>query len=291
MSENIKRNKQCKFTIKQEEEIIKKYQGGNSQRTLGEEYECSPSTIKNILKEYNVKSRSLSEARRNFLEYTLNENIFEEIDHPDKAYWLGVMYSDGYISKANKYTNYIGISIAEKDKEWLEKFKLFLNYNGNIKHYKVGEAGYKPNSPYVRLQIGNNKIVSDLEKLGVVEHKSKKIDKLPNIDFLDDFIRGYIDGDGSLLKRLPTFQISGNKNFLLSIANYFQLPYNLYTDKSIFSLKYNATPSRYLEKRLYKDANYFLQRKYDIAKRSFNSPLTLEEVMENSEYQGKPLEL
>ena len=46
----------------------------------------------------------------------------------------------------------------------------------------------------------------------------------------------------------------------------------------------------YLEKRLYANANYYLKRKYDIASRSFNSPLTLEDVKENSEYQGKPLE-
>ena len=35
---------------------------------------------------------------------------------------------------------------------------------------------------------------------------------------------------------------------------------------------------------------YYLERKYEIAKRSFNSPITLEDVMKNSEYQGKPLE-
>ena len=64
----------------------------------------------------------------------------------------------------------------------------------------------------------------------------------------------------------------------------------LYKDKSIYSLQYNAKESHYLEKRLYANANYYLKRKYDIASRSFNSPLTLEDVKENSEYQGKPLE-
>ena len=276
------KRKGCKFTFEQEQEIIQEYQNGNSLRKLGEKYNCSPSTIKNILNRNEISTRNFSEARRNFLNYIIDESCFETIDNPDKAYWLGVMYSDGYISKARKYTNSFGLSVSEKDLEWLEKFKKFLNYNGEIKHYVV-TGGYNPGSKYVRLIIGNNKIVEDLEKLGVVEHKSKIISCLPNIPFLDDFIRGYIDGDGSLLKRLPYFQISGNKDFLLEIANYFKIPYNLTPDKSIYCLRYNAKESRYLEKRLYKNANYYLKRKYDIASRSFNSPITLEDVMKKSE--------
>ena len=95
-------------------------------------------------------------------------------------------------------------------------------------------------------------------------------------------MRCYIDGDGSLLKRLPNFQICGNKEFLLDVANYFKIPYKLYEDKSIYNLKYNKNESEYLEKLLYKDATCYLDRKYQIAQRSFNSPLTLEDVMEKS---------
>ena len=192
------------------------------------------------------------------------------------------MYSDGYISKSRQYTYSFGLSVSEKDLEWVEKFKEFLKYSGEIKHYEVTE-GYHPGSKYVRLLVGNNKIVKDLEQLGVVEHKSKIISCLPDIPFLDDFIRGYIDGDGSLLKRLPNFAICGNKAFLEDIAKYFGIPYVILPDKTIYSLRYNAKESRYLEKRLYKDAHYYLKRKYDIASRSFNSPITLEDVMKKSE--------
>ena len=106
---------------------------------------------------------------------------------------------------------------------------------------------------------------------------------MPNIPYLDDFIRGYIDGDGSLRKDYPCFQISGNKDFLINLATYLQVPYRLRVDKSIYCLHYNTKQSEYLEKRLYKNAHYFLKRKYDIASRSFNSPLTLEDVKEKSE--------
>lgn len=277
-----KRFPYCKFTIKQEEEIIKQYkEEGKSMAALSKIWHCDPSTIKNILNAYGEKGRTLSEARRNYLKYTLNEDIFEIVDTPEKAYWLGVMYSDGYITN-KEYTNSFGIAVAEKDIAWLEKFKDFLGYNGEIKKYQTGASSYIENLNYVRLLIGNNKVVEDLKKLGVIEHKTKFISKIPDIPYKDDFIRGYIDGDGSLAKRLPHFAISGNKEFLIDIANYFELPYHLYKDKSIYSLQYNKNSSEYLEKRLYKNATYYLDRKYEIAQRSFNSPLTLEDVKENS---------
>lgn len=289
--EKTKRFSYCKFTIEEEKLIIKQYQEGNSMAQLGKRYNCDPSTICNILKAYKVQSRNLSEARRNYLGYTINEKVFEKINTNDQSYWLGVMYSDGYINKTRDYTNYFGISVQASDKEWLENFKNFLQYNGDIKQYLTTESAYKVNVPYVRLLIGNNKIVSDLENYGVIENKSKLIQHLPDIPYLDDFIRGYIDGDGSLRKAFPNISICGNKNFLEDIGNYFQLPYKIYQDKSIYGLHYNKNESEYLEKRLYKNAHYYLERKYKIAQRSFNSPLTLEDVrIKNPEYQGKPLE-
>lgn len=290
MENNNNNNKEkrysfCKFTIEEEKQIIKEYQEGIGSTILARKYKTNASTICNILKVYNIQTRSLSEARRNYIGYTLNENIFENIDTPDKSYWLGVMYSDGYISK-QKYTNKMGLSVKYIDEEWLVKFKEFLNYNGEIGHY-TGITTYGETS-YVRLLIGNNKIVSDLEKWGVVEHKTKIISKIPDIPYKEDFIRGYIDGDGSLRKAFPCFQISGNESFLLEIANYLKISYHIYPDKSIFTLKYNTKESTYLEKLLYKNAHYYLQRKYEIAKRSFNSPITLEDVMKTQNIKENP---
>ena len=137
----------CKFTIEEEKQIIEEYKQGNSMAVLGRKWQCNPSTIKNILKAYNESGRTLSEARRKFLSYTINENSFADITIPEQAYWLGVMYSDGYITHA-PYTNYFGISVSKKDEEWLQKFKSFLQYNGEIKTYKVS-SGDKPGTEYV----------------------------------------------------------------------------------------------------------------------------------------------
>ena len=278
MSEE-KRFKCCRFTISQEKQIIEDYQSGLSMAKVGKKWNCDPTTVSNILKAYNISSRNLSQARRNYLNYTINEDAFSDINNPDSAYWLGVMYSDGFIS-TSKYTNKFGITIKDTDKDLLIKFKEFLKYSGNINYYEANTTYGICNVG--RLLIGNNKIVDDLIKNGVVEHKTFKIKKLPNTTYMDDFIRGYIDGDGSLRKAYPNIRICGNKEFLQEIANYFMIPYHLNPDKTIYNLAYNTKESEYLEKRLYKNAKYYLDRKYEIASRSFNSPLTLEDVMENT---------
>lgn len=279
----MKRKPNCKFSIETEKEIVEKYNDGTSSNELGKIYGCDPSTILNILKAYKTERRSLSQARRNACDYKLNENVFQHIDSPDAAYWLGVMYTDGYISKSNQYTNYFGLTVSSVDIEWLEKFKDFLETNISIKTY-IQKSGYAPGAQYSRILIGNNKIVEDLERAGVVEHKTRLINAMPNIQFKDDFIRGVIDGDGSLRKDRPSIRIYGNKPFLQDIADYLRLPYSIIPDKSIFVLEIKTRKANsYLEKRLYCNSKYYLLRKYNLAKRSFTSPYTLEDVLANPE--------
>lgn len=267
----IKRCPLCQFDIEIEKQICQDYLNGEGGATyLKNKYKArSVSTIYQILKAYNIERRNLSEARRTALKYSVDETSFTNYSDPETCYWIGVMYTDGFLTKTNLYTNYFGLSVQEKDNEWLDKFKKYLKYTGEIHHYKVS-AGYKPGAPYVRLCVGNNQIVKNLEQVGVVEHKTKIINHIPSqLLCMDDFIRGVIDGDGSLRKEYPNLRICGNYDFLIDIANYFGYPYKIYKDKSIYDLVYNAEESRILEKRLYKNACVYLDRKYNIAKRSF----------------------
>lgn len=283
-----KRNCQCYFDIETEKQIVADYvkgEGGTSY--LAKKYHApSVGTIFSILKAHNVPRRSLSEARRIACGYTVDETVFERIDTREKAYWLGMMYSDGYISCISPYTKVFGLSAHERDKDIIEKFKNFLNYSGAIGNYET-TGGYKAGTKYSRIVVGNNKIVEDLQRHGLPEHKSLILKAMPDIFYKDDFVRGVIDGDGSITKKLGLLAISGTHDFLLSIAEYFGLPYRLTPDRSIWCLAYNAQESRYITTRLYQNAPVYLNRKYELAKRYFNSPITLEDVIAKSELQGK----
>lgn len=276
-----KRNKNCKFTIEQEKQIVQEYVSGDSAQKIADKWNYNANSVLKIVKFYGGKTRTWSEARNNYLRRELDETAFEVIDTPEKAYWIGVFYSDGFISKTNPYTNFLGLSVKSSDIGWLEKLQRFLGSNTPI-HTYIQTIGYKPGTKYSRFQVGSNKLVADLERLGVVAHKTKKIDRLPKIDFLDDFCRGYIDGDGSLRAAFPNLRVCGNRPFLEEMGEYLGVKYHIKPDRSIFDLCYNTKESAYLEKRLYKNATVFLDRKYELAKRSFNSPITLEDVMKKS---------
>ena len=54
--------------------------------------------------------------REQALKYTCDENYFEKIDTAEKAYWLGFMYTDGYIQNKRKNSNMkIGIALSQSD--------------------------------------------------------------------------------------------------------------------------------------------------------------------------------
>lgn len=72
--------------------------------------------------------------------YYHNENYFEVIDNEHKAYWLGFMFADGYIS--NRDDTYgedqFGISLAKEDIQTLYQFKQDINSTNPIHEYARG---------------------------------------------------------------------------------------------------------------------------------------------------------
>jgi hypothetical protein len=196
--------------------ICNEYLLGNSYKFLSEKYNVSTWSIGNILIKQNIKSRI-----RN---YDCNEDYFEKIDSNEKAYWLGLLYADGYVRKRkqcngkHKQGGVIGISLKNGDEYLIEKFIKDLNSNYKLKKsIKDSFLSYK-------LEINSSKMADDLINLGCVPSKSLILlpPKLEN-EFISHFIRGYFDGDGSIGKydgRLK-FTLLGTKEVLTWIMSYF----------------------------------------------------------------------
>lgn len=134
-----------------------------------------------------------------------NRHIFDNIDTPDKAYWLGFIVADGYL---NDSKNMLRIKIGDKDKHHLEKFIDFLegdkmmlkseihNTTGNTQWYV---STYAP-------QIHNA-----LNNLNVEQAKSGN-EHIPPIEkqYIRDFIRGLWDGDGFIRENLTGIGLVGS---------------------------------------------------------------------------------
>ena len=241
-------------------------------------YGINKKTLTRYLKEKNIPIIQNSGA------YFINENAFDKIDTEEKAYWLGFLYADGYVSSKN---NQVGLELSIKDLSHLEKYKSFLNWDGDIKitkdHQfgtketvnKKGEELYK-----CRLIITNKKLHSDLVKLGCVPNKSLIL-KFPSEEqvpkeFQSAFVRGYFDGDGTLglyphsskNKNLEeSLIIVGTKPFLEKMQEIIGVGYLLQKkncNKLTYRLSYSTKKAFNAAKTIYKNATIYLDRKYNI---------------------------
>jgi len=127
--------------------------------------------------------------------YTFDKDFFEKIDSEEKAYWLGFIYADGYISNETEFA----IHLKQEDEKHLEKLNKALRGNMQvkefIKHLNVTDKDYKMCS----LRVYSKKIVQDLKNKGVTRNKSLSIE-FPKLrkPLIRHFIRGFFDGDGSI---------------------------------------------------------------------------------------------
>jgi len=206
-----------------------------------------------------------------------NRNYFETINTEDKAYWLGFLYGDGtIINKPEKSHHYIRLELKRSDKSHLEKFKKCIKSNHNIRDIKQN-FGLSSS-----IQIGSKKMVHDLIKLGCVPNKSKKLDKIPNIeeDLIRHFIRGLFDADGcvymlksrsrnkKILWEYPSIDFSGTKNFLESVLNFlllhnvFDHKNNVRNNKSIYRFAYTGKYAEQFLDYIYNNSKIHLDRKY-----------------------------
>ena len=78
------------------QEIISLYQEGVSSSKLQKQFRLQYHDIKEILLAHGIQVRTHRESR---IKYKRNENYFSYIDTPEKAYWLGFIYADGFITK------------------------------------------------------------------------------------------------------------------------------------------------------------------------------------------------
>lgn len=248
-----------------EKDIINKYICGMSIRQISEKFGFNRKYISKLLKENSIKIRTSEQTSK---KYFVNENFFENIDSEEKAYWLGFIYADGFIESKRKYGNQkFGITLSSVDENHLVKLNDCLNSTYPILKY-IG-SGYNEKGEFSKLLITSQKLVDDLKSKGVLENKTKIL-KYPNFlrtDLEPHFIRGYLDGDGSIYydKSLNSFRVSftGTKDILNRINVFLKRENKISENKSMYSLNYGGIQNvQEILDILYKDANIFLDRKY-----------------------------
>lgn len=160
---------------------------------------------------------------------SFDKRYFCKIDTPTKAYWLGFIYADGYIVYNQKSRNYeVSIELQQEDRYILKYLRDEIGGDHKVidKVNTKSFNGYTYTTQSSVLRIYSKDIARDLINNGVVPNKTSS-DIYPECRcFFKDFIRGFLDGDGSIVynnKDNPTYVwvkfTSSNNSFLNYIKN------------------------------------------------------------------------
>jgi len=244
--------------------IIEKYKNGISSEIIASEFNIHGSTVCRLLKRSGVEIR---EGKDNKRKYNIDEQWLDNIDSEEKAYFLGLMFSDGNVhSKSAAIT----IALMHSDRDILEKLSIILY--GFVKLEKYKKA--------TNLCLYSKNLKERLIEIGCVPNKTfvTKYPDVISIKLHKHFIRGLIDGDGCvyiqknkkryLVDYTGTLElINGMEEIIkneLNITNIVKYKRHKNKNDNIWSFRIVKPDDvvKFLDW-IYKDTNIYLNRKYE----------------------------
>jgi hypothetical protein len=182
----------------------------------------------------------------------LKIDYFKKIDTLEKAYWLGWLFAEGYITikklKSGKEYYQIGVGCLEDDFILLERFADALGLN--IVNNEPRKEEYRTSKGEIhvlrRITLINNEFCKYLISNGFIVGKTKsKNIRLPSFmhrELLLAFLLGYYDGDGTIGRSRIT---SSSKKLLSDILNSPLLNMKISNSNSI---RYDPVKKKYIVK-------------------------------------------
>ena len=182
--------RKANISIETLSELLTKY----TLKEIAKILDVSLSTIKRYKNKYNLSVNLDIAKQRNsekHTQYNYNIHYFDKIDTLNKAYLLGFITADGFVTNKNE----IGIEVAKKDKDIINFFKEELESTKPIEEKNMS----------IGLRIQNNTLAKGIKKYGIVPNKSliinvEEVIKLAQLNEqqISVFLLGYFDGDGCI---------------------------------------------------------------------------------------------
>lgn len=245
-------------------------------------YTSRPMGFQELANKYNLSIPTLGKILEGISRWNKNlvynpelvEDYFDNIDSEEKAYFLGLLISDGnvFLSKTGRSSS-ISITLQELDKYMLEKFKEELHTNTKVA--ADGRGCYQ-------IAIRSNRLAKDLSRYGIVPRKTLKTHLPLNIPdtLMCHMFRGIMDGDGSIFVKpkgikdhfYHTVSFCGTHQLMQEMSDYLFNNLKLsfhpnvydYSNRSLSEFKINRLHdvNLYFDW-IYKTSSIYLIRKYD----------------------------
>ncbi len=224
-------------------------------------------TIKRVVKslELNYDYRKLNRE--------LDSNYFSVIDCEEKAWLLGLLFTDGSVRKIGNKTGQIRLSLQLQDEPTINMIKEILHLDCKTQYDK------REGKEAVGFEFVNEQIFNDLKNFGIVPNKTYYtkglyLDKIPE-ELQRHYLRGLFDGDGGLTFSGNIYEISVDfTSYFKETVEDFQKAIDIKLDKkehNIIQVSENKSRCAWRGRQqclkilsyLYEDASFYLKRKYD----------------------------
>jgi DNA invertase Pin-like site-specific DNA recombinase len=164
------------------------YQQGIGAPEIGRIVGCHSSSVYAVLEEAGMDRR---------LNGCDNVTYFDQMDTPDKAYWLGFIGADGCVTGFNSGTTRLVIKLARKDRDHLVLLHKALKANRPIRDNEQQSAGQL--RPYSTLAVYSPRLVEGLLAHGITARKSATLRPWDGpAHLMPHYWRGLVDGDGHI---------------------------------------------------------------------------------------------
>src|SRR3989344_3175739 len=126
---------------------------------------------------------------------------------PNLAYVIGLLTTDGNLSKDGRH-----ITMCSSDPDLLQTFILCLNLKTKmVQSFNNGFA----KKPSYRVQFSDAQFYRWLLTIGLFPAKTYTLGKIRMPDlYFRDFLRGHLDGDGSVYTYVDKYNFYKNRNYI-----------------------------------------------------------------------------
>ena len=271
-------------------EAIQMYQSGVTFKGVLKHFRMDGASLNKFLLEKGIKKTRSEQVRKGKGVLRLKDEAFDLLT-PEALYWIGFLYADGHIEKEPRPR--ISLSLAEKDRDHLNKLNLFIG--GDLKIREVFITGKQESrgqinfdGRYYRAAFSSRRIYDKLVSLGFTHNKT--YDLVPHRLLKDsrDFWRGVVDGDGWICmsgdKRAegkynyPIIGLSGTDETIKDFLYFVKLSGVATKAESskkkgeVWQVDLHNTPAKQVLTLLYKDAPVYLDRKFKMYQQIIESP-------------------
>lgn len=132
---------------------------------------------------------------------SLKADYFDNIDSSEKAYFLGLMFTDGYVvwnPARRSYEASLGLQIEDAETVHAYAAALGVPHKVQTRARTITFNGYVYQTTECLIRIHSKHLCESLISLGVVPNKTYQLEYPRITRFAPAFVRGVLDGDGCI---------------------------------------------------------------------------------------------